>query len=69
MPTIEERLEAVVRNLELTAQFQQQTEKIVNLLAEDQAKAEKRIARLERVMRQIAVLVKDHEERLKNLED
>ncbi|HTD55441.1 MAG TPA: hypothetical protein VK670_08660 [Silvibacterium sp.] len=69
MPTIEERLDAVARNLELTAQFQQNTEKIVNLLAEDQAKSEKRIARLERVMQQIAVLVKDHEERLRDLED
>jgi len=69
VPTIEERLDAVARNLELTAQFQQNTEKIVNLLAEDQAKSEKRIARLERVMQQIAVLVKDHEERLRDLED
>ena len=69
MPTIEERLDAVARNLERTAQFQQNTEKIVNLLAEDQAKSEKRIARLERVMQQIAVLVKDHEERLRDLED
>jgi len=69
VPTIEERLDAVARNLERTAQFQQNTEKIVNLLAEDQAKSEKRIARLERVMQQIAVLVKDHEERLRDLED
>ena len=69
MPTFEERLDAVARNLELTAQFQQNTEKIVNLLAEDQVKSEKRIARLEKVMQQIAVLVKDHEERLRDLED
>ncbi|MBV8629899.1 MAG: hypothetical protein JOZ83_03180 [Silvibacterium sp.] len=69
MPTFEERLDAVARNLELTAQFQQSTEKIVNLLAEDQVKSEKRIARLEKVMQQIAVLVKDHEERLRDLED
>ena len=69
MLTIEERLDAVARNLELTVQVQQNTEKIVNLLAEDQAKSEKRIARLERVMQQIAVLVKDHEERLRDLED
>lgn len=61
MPTIEERLEAIVHNLELVSQMQLRTEQVVNVLAEDQAKTE-------RVMGRIAVLVRDHEERLQRLE-
>jgi hypothetical protein len=61
MPTIEERLEAIVHNLELVSQMQLRTEQVVNLLAEDQAKTEKTLSR-------IAVLVRDHEQRLQDLE-
>jgi hypothetical protein len=61
MPSIDERLDAVARNLELVSQMQLRTEQVVNLLAEDQAKTE-------RVMLRIASLVRDHEQRLQNLE-
>ena len=61
MPSIDERLEAIAQNLELVSQMQLRTEQVVNLLAEDQAKTE-------RVMARIAVLVRDHEERLQKLE-
>jgi hypothetical protein len=61
LPTIDERLDAIARNLELVSQMQLRTEQVVNLLAEDQAKTE-------RVMLRIASLVRDHEQRLQNLE-
>jgi hypothetical protein len=61
MPTIDERLDAVAHNLEVDSQMQLRTEQIVNLLAEDQAKTE-------RVLLRIASLVRDHEQRLQNLE-
>lgn len=61
MPTIEKRLEAVARNLDLVSQMQLRTEQVVNILAEDQA-------RTDQAMGKIAVLVRDHEERSRNLE-
>jgi hypothetical protein len=61
LPTIDERLDAIARNLELVSQMQLRTEQVVNLLAEDQAKTE-------RVMLRIASLVRDHEQRPQNLE-
>jgi hypothetical protein len=61
MATIEERLEAIAQNLELATLTLAETQKIVNVLAEDQAKTAK-------VMGQIAVLVRDHEHRLRDLE-
>lgn len=75
MPSIDERLEAIAHNLELVSQMQLRTEQVVNILAEDQAKTERIMAGLaedqaktERVMARIAVLVRDHEERLQKLE-
>jgi hypothetical protein len=69
MPTIEERLEAITHNLELVSQMQLKTEQVVNLLAEDQAKTERAIARTERVMARLAIIVTDHEDRLSGLEE
>lgn len=68
MPTIEERLEAITHNLELVSQMQLRTEQVVNVLAEDQAKTERAMERTERVLARIASLVRDHEERLQDLE-
>jgi hypothetical protein len=68
MPSIEERLEAITHTLELVSQMQlrteqglNRTEQIVNLLAADQAKTE-------RVMKRLATMVVDHEQRLQDLE-
>lgn len=68
MPTIEERLEAIAHNLELVSQMQLRTEQVVNVLAEDQVKTERAMERTERVLARIASLVRDHEERLQDLE-
>jgi hypothetical protein len=56
MPTIEESLDAVTHNLELVSQMQLRTEQIVNLLAEDQAKTERNVTKMERTM---SLLIED----------
>jgi hypothetical protein len=68
MPSIDERLEAVTHTLELVAQMQQRTESVVNSLAEAQAKTDRAMSRLERVMSRLAVFTIDHEQRLQSLE-
>ncbi len=66
---IDQRLEALAQSLELLASFQKDSEKRMDKLAEQMIESGKRLDRLTDIVAPIALLVLEHQSRIKGLED